>query len=91
MPLPQLPRRQQRPTRTSVEVVGFASVWSLTLPTLDGGLNFHARSPSAALVSLRHENRPDTLVGRLHYSLGSTLSAHFRWSFGASERLNVAS
>ena len=30
-------------------------------------------------------------VGRLHYSLSSTLSAHFRWSLGASERLNVAS
>ena len=30
-------------------------------------------------------------VGRLHYSLRPTLSAHFRWCFGASERLNVAS
>jgi hypothetical protein len=26
------------------------------------------------------------MVGRLHYSLGSTLSAQFRWSFCASER-----
>jgi hypothetical protein len=56
------------------------------LPTLGDGLNFHARSPFAALVPQRHENRPDTVVGRLHYSLSSTLSAHFRWSFGASER-----
>jgi len=47
--------------------------------------------PFAALV-LRRTRKPTTLmVGRLHYSLGSTLSAHFRWSFCASERLNVAS
>ena len=48
--------------------------------------------PSGLRDSLRkRENRPDTMVGRLHYSLGPTLSAHFRWSVGASERLNFAS
>ena len=31
------------------------------------------------------------MVGRLHYSLRSTLSAHFRQSIGASERLDIAS
>ena len=45
----------------------------------------------AAPVPRRHKNRPDSMVGRLHYSLRSTLSAHFRWCFGASERLNIAS
>ena len=49
--------------------------------TLDSSLR-----PSRLLRE--HENRPDTMVGRLHYSLGSTLSAHFRWSVCASERLN---
>jgi hypothetical protein len=29
-------------------------------------------------------------VGRLHWSLGPTLSAHFRWSVGASERIQIA-
>ena len=36
---------------------------------------------------LGHENRPDSMVGRLHQSLGPTLSAHFRWSVCASELL----
>ena len=35
-------------------------------------------SPLTAFVSVRHKNRPDTVVGRLHYSLSLTLSAHFR-------------
>jgi len=35
------------------------------------------------------ENQP--LVGRVHYSLRSTLSAQFRWGFGASELLTKAS
>jgi hypothetical protein len=33
--------------------------------------------PAFAFPS-KHENRPDTMVGRLHYSLSITLSAHFR-------------
>jgi hypothetical protein len=44
----------------------------------------------AAFVSEEHENRPDSGVGRLHYSLGPTLSAQFRWSVGASERLDFS-
>jgi hypothetical protein len=59
------------------------------LPALDR-LGIHARSSFAALVLQEHENRP-LVVGRLHYSLRSTLSAHFRWCFGASERLYIAS
>jgi hypothetical protein len=46
----------------------------------------------AALVFLGGTRKPTRLVvGRLHYSLRSTLSAHFRWCFRASERLNIAS
>jgi hypothetical protein len=45
----------------------------------------------AALVPQRHENRPDLKVGRLHYPLHPTLSAHFRWGLGASEHLDKAS
>jgi hypothetical protein len=48
------------------------------LPALDACVCLHARSSFAALVPLGHENRPDTMVGRLHYSLSLTLSAHFR-------------
>jgi hypothetical protein len=35
----------------------------------------------------RTKNRPDSLVGRLHYSLSSTLSAHFRWNVRARASL----
>ena len=46
---------------------------------LSDHLGAHARSSFAALVtSWKHENRPDSWVGRLHYSLRPTLSAHFR-------------
>lgn len=45
----------------------------------------------AAFAFLEHENRPDDDVGRLHYLLRSTLSAHFRWGIGASEVLTFAS
>jgi hypothetical protein len=34
--------------------------------------------PLRPSCSREHENRPDTMVGRLHYSLRLTLSAHFR-------------
>jgi hypothetical protein len=34
--------------------------------------------PLAVFVLWEHENRPNTMVGRLHYSLRLTLSAHFR-------------
>ncbi len=60
------------------------------LPAFVIGLGIHARPPIPALASTGHENRPDSLVGRLHYSLGPTLSAHFRWGVCASERLDVA-
>ena len=61
------------------------------LPALENHLGTHARSSFAALVLDRTRKPTRLVVGRLHYSLGSTLSAHFRWSFCASERLNVAS
>jgi hypothetical protein len=48
------------------------------LPTLNVGFRLHARSSYRPSCSLEHENRPDTMVGRLHYSLSFTLSAHFR-------------
>jgi hypothetical protein len=35
-------------------------------------------SPFDGPCARRHKNRPDTVVGRLHYSLSLTLSAHFR-------------
>ena len=45
----------------------------------------HARSSFSAFV-LRGTRKPTRLlVGRVHYSLGSTLSAHFRWGFDASD------
>src|SRR3989442_2286336 len=47
--------------------------------------------PTGLRVPLERENRPDTMVGRLHYSLSSSLSAQFRWGVGASERLNFSS
>ena len=60
------------------------------LPGL-GGLGCHARSSFAASV-LQGTRKPTRLmVGRLHYSLRLTLSAHFRCGIGASERLNVTS
>lgn len=62
-----------------------------SLPTLDEHLWAHCRSSFAALVPLVTRKPTRLVVGRLHYSLGPTLSAHFRWSFCASERLNVAS
>ena len=45
----------------------------------------------AVLASpFRNTKTDQTLgVGRLHYSLSSTLSAHFRWNIGASERLVI--
>ena len=52
----------------------------------------HARSSFTALVIHLETRKPTRLmVGRLHYSLSSTLSAQFRWCFGASERLDSAS
>jgi hypothetical protein len=63
-----------------------------SLVALVPALGFHARTSFGGLRVLGgHENRPDTAVGRLHYSLNSTLSAHFRWGVRASERLNVPS
>ena len=35
--------------------------------------------PLRPSCSKKHENRPDLWVGRLHYSLCPTPSAHFRW------------
>jgi hypothetical protein len=49
------------------------------LPALERHLGTHARSSFAAFVLQEHENRPDLWVGRLHYSLRPTPSAHFRW------------
>ena len=64
----------------------------LRLKALGKRLKLHARTSfGGPRVLGEHENRPDTVVGRLHYSLSSTLSAHFRWGVRASERLNVAS
>ena len=54
------------------------------LPALADGLRIHWFL-LPAFVSYEHENRPDSLVGRLHYSLSPTLSAHFRWGVRASE------
>ena len=59
-----------------------------SLPALVAHLGTHARSSFAALVLLRTRKPTRLWVGRLHYSLRPTLSAHFRWSFCASERLN---
>ena len=61
------------------------------LPTLDDGFGIHARSSLAATVLQRTRKPTRLMVGRLHYSLGPTLSAHFRWNVGASELLNFAS
>jgi hypothetical protein len=56
------------------------------LPRLDNGIGFHRIPPPA--LRTQHEGRPDVGgVGRLHYSLSSALSAHFRRSFGASDVL----
>lgn len=55
------------------------------LPALCNGLRIHAVPPSGLRALWKRENRPDSMVGRLHYSLGPTLSAHFRWNVGASE------
>ena len=62
-----------------------------SLPALGDHLGSHALSSFAALVFQGTRKPTRFLVGRLHYLLGSTLSAHFRWSFCASERLNLAS
>ena len=40
--------------------------------------DIHARSSFAALVLQKARKPTRLIVGRLHYSLGSTLSAHFR-------------
>jgi len=47
--------------------------------------------PSRNFVLLEHEKPTGLRVGRLHYSLSSTLSAHFRWCFCASDLLYIAS
>src|SRR5438034_717573 len=57
------------------------------LPTLADGERFHVLPPTGLRIRDKCENRPDTMVGRLHYSLSFTLSAQFRWSVGASEVL----
>jgi hypothetical protein len=48
------------------------------LPALEKRFDVHARSSFAALVLLRTRKPTRLIVGRLHYSLGFTLSAHFR-------------
>jgi hypothetical protein len=58
-----------------------------TKPSLTGSL------PRSFLQSGPHlsgEDRPDGVVGRLHYSLHLTLSAQFRCGFSASERLDIS-
>jgi hypothetical protein len=60
------------------------------LPALGNHFGAHARSSFAALVPTSTKT-DHLLVGRLHYSLRTTLSAHFRWGFCASECLTVAS
>ena len=63
------------------------------LPGLVQHLGAHARSSFAALVFPLPRTRKPTglLVGRLHYPLSPTLSAHFRRGINASELLNDAS
>ena len=60
----------------------------ITRPWRDFGATMYLL---AALVPRKHENRPDFEVGRLHYSLRPTLSAHFRWGIRAFEHLDIAS
>jgi hypothetical protein len=62
----------------------------LDLEALKGAFRLHARS---SLRPPRPKTRKPTrhMVGRLHYSLRPTLSAHFRWGFSASERFRLSS
>jgi len=68
-----------RPNLTFIGLVLFC------LPGLECGLGSHGVPSFAAFALQEHENRPDLIVGRLHYSLSPTLSAHFRRGFSASE------
>jgi hypothetical protein len=56
------------------------------LPGLEGHYRLHARPPCAVFVPLKTRKPTRHWVGRLHYSLHSTLSAQFRWGISASER-----
>ena len=60
------------------------------LPALGNHFGAHGRSSFAALVPIGTKT-DHLVVGRVHYLLRTTLSAHFRWGFCASECLNVAS
>jgi hypothetical protein len=58
--------------RTTRTFIGLGSDYQ---PFTDSGATI---TSFAASVLEEHENRPDSGVGRLHYSLRLTLSAHFR-------------
>jgi hypothetical protein len=62
--------------RTARSFIGLS--FRAFLEALVSEKGFHARSSFCGLCARRHKNRPDTMVGRLHYSLSLTLSAHFR-------------
>ncbi len=83
-----------RSWRCSTASPEFAAVWPswCVLPALvDISVWTRCASFSGPRAPKNTKTDLTLWVGRLHYSLRSTLSAHFRWCFCASECLYIAS
>jgi len=60
------PQRRQRQWRREAETLDLSSKPTPWLPALADGLRIHAVLLPAFVLPVKHENRPDSLVGRLH-------------------------